>query len=75
MAFYFAGEVATSNLYADARAASLATWLGNTQSLKDRTGIRPQDHGCMEMQQRARMSPAANRVQFSPAWENNIHYF
>ncbi len=75
MAFYFAGEAATSDKYAEAREYSLDRWLGHTQKLEDRTGIRPQDHSCMELQQRARKSPAANRVQFSPTWENNIHYF
>ena len=75
MAFYFAGEAAASDKYAEAREYSLDRWLGHTQTLEDRTGIRPQDHSCMELQQRARMSPAADRVQFSPTWENNIHYF
>ena len=75
MAFYFAGDAATSDKYAEAREQALDRWLGHTQNLNDLSGIRPQDHHCMELQQRARMSPAANRVQFSPVWENNIHYF
>ena len=75
MAFYFAGDAATSEKYAEARDESLKRWLGHTQTLEDLSGIRPQDHHCMELQQRARMSPAADRVQFSPTWENSIHYF
>lgn len=75
MAFYFAGEAATSKKFAKPREQALNRWLGDTQTLEDRSGIRPQDHGCMELQQRARASPAADRVQFSPVWENNVHYF
>ena len=41
-----------------------------------RAGIRSQDLSCMELQQQARLSPAADAsVQFSPTWETNVYYF
>ena len=75
MAWYFVGDAATGKEYKKARELALDNWLGSTRDYNQRGGIRSQDHNCMELQQRARMSPAADDVQFSPTWETNVQYF
>ena len=76
MAWYFAGDGATAEKYAEAREERLNRWLGPTRVIEDKGGIRSQDHKCFELQQAARYSPAADSsVQFSPTWETNVQYF
>ena len=76
MAWYFVGDGATGKKYKEAREKALDNWLGSSREFNQRGGIRSQDHTCMELQQRARMSPAADiSVQFSPTWETNVQYF
>lgn len=76
MAWYFVGDGATDEKYKEAREKALDSWLGSSREYNQRGGIRSQDHTCMELQQRARMSPAADiSVQFSPTWETNVQYF
>ncbi|MBL8698879.1 MAG: aromatic ring-hydroxylating dioxygenase subunit alpha [Alphaproteobacteria bacterium] len=75
MAWYFVGDAATDRAHAAGREKVLDRWLGESRDLAGRTGIRSQDHWCMELQQAARGSPVADQVQFSPTWERNVHYF
>ncbi len=75
MAWYFVGDAATAKKYKEGREQALDRWLGSSREYNQRGGIRSQDHSCMELQQRARMSPAADDVQFSPTWETNVQYF
>lgn len=75
MAWYVTPEAATSESYAAERDKMLDRWLGPTRIIADRGGIRPQDHQCMEWQQRARNSPVADDVKFSTTWESNVRYF
>lgn len=74
MAWYFAPG-ATEPRYRAHVDQILDRWLGPTRRYSDRGGIRPQDHHCMELQQRARNSPVANDVKFSTTWEANVRYF
>ena len=75
MAWYFVGDAATSAEFAAGRDRVIDRWLGPSRRFEDRSGIRSQDHRCMELQQAARFSPVADNVQFSPSWEVNVHYF
>ncbi len=75
MAWYFVGDAATDTDHSVARERVLDRWLGKARSFEDRSGIRSQDHICMQLQQAARHSPVADKVQFSPTWERNVHYF
>lgn len=71
MAWYFApgGEFEAS------REAIPDRWLGPSRSFAARQGIRSQDHRCMELQQAARGSPAADDVGFPATREANVRYF
>ncbi len=53
----------------------LDRWMGPTRRQEDRAGIRSQDMEVWEQQQRARQSPVADEVLFSPVWEPNVHHF
>lgn len=75
MGYFFVGEAATGPQFAAQRERTLARWLGPTGKLKDRGGIRSQDMLIWEQQQKARRSPVADRVVFSPVWEANVHHF
>jgi choline monooxygenase len=75
MAWYFVGDAATAPEFAASRNRVIDRWLGPARRYDDRSGIRSQDHHCMELQQAARFSPVADSVQFSPSWEVNVHYF
>jgi choline monooxygenase len=75
MAWYFTPDAATGPEHETAREAVLDRWLGPSRRFEDRTGIRSQDHRCMELQQAARMSPVADDVKFSTTWESNVRYF
>ena len=76
MAFLFAPEAAEREEFEAGREQVADLFLGKTRKFEDRAGIRSQDLNCMQLQQRARHSPAADSsVQFSPTWETNVHYF
>ena len=75
MAWYFAGTAATDAEHLEPRERTFDRWLGKTRRYEDRGGVRAQDFGCMEMQQAARFSPAADVTRFSPVWEANVHHF
>ena len=76
MAFFFAPEAAEGPEFEEGRETVADLFLGKTRKFEDRTGIRSQDLSCMQLQQAARYSPAADSsVQFSPKWETNVHYF
>lgn len=75
MAWYVAPQAATDAAFASGREALLDRWLGSSREYDDRSGIRSQDHTCMEWQQSARSSPVADDVQFSATWEQDVHYF
>ena len=75
MAWYFAPGTTAAPQYKSHINQILDRWLGPSRRFEDRAGIRPQDHHCMELQQRARTSPVANDVKFSTTWEANVRYF
>lgn len=76
MAFLFAPEAAEGEEFEAGHEQVADLFLGKTRKFEDRAGIRSQDLNCMQLQQRARHSPAADAsVQFSPTWETNVHYF
>jgi choline monooxygenase len=75
MAWYFAGTAAMDSEHAEQRERTFDRWIGKTQRFEDRGGLRAQDFTCMEMQQAARASPAADVTRFSPVWEANVHHF
>lgn len=75
MAWFFPPGTVTDLAYEPARKALLDRWLGPTRRWEDLGGIRPQDHHCMELQQKARCSPIADDVKFSTTWESNVRYF
>ncbi|MSO65966.1 MAG: aromatic ring-hydroxylating dioxygenase subunit alpha [Alphaproteobacteria bacterium] len=75
MGYFFVGEAATNVRFAEPRARALARWLGATGRQGDRGGIRSQDMLIWEQQQKARRSPVADEVVFSPVWEKNVHHF
>ena len=68
-------QAAESPEFAAGREFMLDRWLGASRDYDDRSGIRSQDHTCMEWQQKARSSPVADDVKFSPTWEADVHYF
>ncbi len=73
--FYFVGDAATDDKLAEAREKAINLSLGTTREWNDKGGIRSQDQNCFVLQQAARYSPVADIVQFSPTWEQNVHYF
>ena len=75
MAWFFAPGVVGNPDHIKGREAVLERWLGKNRTLNERTGIRSQDHRCMELQQLARSSPIADDVKFSTTWEENVRYF
>ncbi|NKC12128.1 MAG: Rieske 2Fe-2S domain-containing protein [Gammaproteobacteria bacterium] len=75
MAWYFAPGAAQDERFRPHIEKVLDRWLGPTRRFEDKGGIRPQDHHCMELQQRARSSPVADDVKFSTTWEANVRYF
>ncbi len=82
MAFLFAPEAAEGKEFEEGREKVCDLFLGKTRKLETgresapSAGIRSQDLSCMQLQQQARHSPAADAsVQFSPTWETNVYYF
>ena len=75
MAWFFAPGAASGPGFEAGRSEILDRWLGPSRRFEDGQGIRPQDHRCMELQQRARVSPVADDVKFSPTWESCVRYF
>jgi hypothetical protein len=75
MAWFFAPGVPEDPRYEAYLEQILDRWLGPTRQFADKGGIRPQDHHCMELQQRARHCPVADDVKFSTTWESNVRYF
>jgi choline monooxygenase len=75
MAWYFAGTAATDPTFADLRESTLDRWVGATRRMEDGAGVRAQDFRCLELQQIARASPAADLTRFSPLWEPNVYHF
>lgn len=75
MAWYFAGDGATDPALQQLREATLDRWIGPTRRMEDGAGLRAQDLRCLELQQIARASPAADLTRFSPVWEPNVYHF
>ena len=75
MAWFIAPEALDKDDFATGRKDLLDRWLGKSRQFNDRSGVRSQDHACMEWQQLARGSPVANDVKFSATWERDVYYF
>ena len=76
MAWFFAGDAATSPEFAENRKAVIDMWIGKTPTVEAHEGIRTEDLHMMEEQQIAHSSPVADqKANFSPYWEVLVHHF